>query len=192
MMVSFLTMLAGCTTFPEPSSERDSLVVVGFVLDFPDGFFDRGARTVTRNVEIVIENISTGKRSTERTLDGYVTFQADPDESYRLLSYSYEASVGSWTYNIRPRRMNLTFSPVPGTVTYLGDIRVTYAYQGVTERGHRGGRVRAQSRTYDYDIQVEWADRTDDVRPYLALVQPDSGWLAYPVDSSYADSLATQ
>lgn len=59
MVSGFIFILVSCASFPEPKEEGDSLVIGSFVVDFPDGFFNKAPRTVKEGVWIEFENITT-------------------------------------------------------------------------------------------------------------------------------------
>lgn len=177
--VLFFALLASCTSFPVPQNDTDSLVVANLVLDFPDGFFDRGPRTLERNVRVQFENTTNGQIGTMYTSNGYVSFVAHGGGEYRLVGYEYEETVGDVTYS-GGLDLDIPFSVKPGTVTYLGDINVVY---GLPERS--GGQTHGSrsTRFYDFDISVSMVNNTAGVNDYLAAEDTEAAWSGYRVVS---------
>lgn len=184
--VVFLALLASCTSFPTPQSDTDSLVVANLVLDFPDGFFDRGPRTLERNVRVRFENTANGQIGTMRTSDGYVSFLARDGGEYRLVGYEYEETVADVTYS-GSLDLDIPFSVKQGTVTYLGDINVVY---GLPERSGQQSRGSRSTRFYEFEISVSVVNNTAGVEDYLAAEDVESAWSGYRIISFTPDEPA--
>lgn len=180
--IVFLALLASCTSFPVPQSDTDSLVVANVVLDFPDGFFDRGPRTLERNVRVQFENTASGRTGTMYTNDGYVSFLAQGGAEYRLVDYSYEEEVSNGAVYSGGRTLDIVFTVEPGTVTYVGDIDVVY---GLPERAgrERGG----NARFWDFDIKMSRSNNVAGVNDYLTAEDIDSAWRGYKIVSLTSD-----
>ena len=191
VMIFLAGLTVGCVSFPEPQADTDSLVVVGFTLDFPDGFFDRGPKTVAQGVTVLFEEQGTGRRFFRETRFGYATFVADAAYTYRLISFGYEEKVGGRrTYTLGGIPLEIEFHPAAKAVSYIGDIEVVYNAPTVSDRATV--RNNSSQREYKMDVSLAVDNRPESAIEHLERIEPETAWLNYALDTSNADRLGSE
>ncbi len=181
--LGIVAVLSACSTFPAPQSDTDSLVVANVVLDYPDGFFNLGPRTITRGVRLEFENRDTGQTHRVLTSDGYVSFAAEGGASYRLVRYEYEADVADITYTVS-RPVGIDFDVRPASIVYLGDIAYTYNLPQRTATDNRGS---SRTQLWNFEVEMSVTSDEDSLIAYVAEQDAEGAWSAYPVYTSAAD-----
>ena len=178
-------VLAGCAGLPEPTSETESLVVLGFTLDFPDGFFNLAPREVENGVRLSFRDESTGRTFSRTTNDGYVSFVAEAGHTYILefLSYELSRNNGVWTIS---RPLEIRWEIEPQTIAYLGDINLVYQLGAVADRDRQG---RDETTTWEFQVSSNVNDNSEGAKDYVLGRAPESAWLNYPM--SFVPALTT-
>jgi len=165
-----LLLVLGCTSLPAPEGVKNSLVVGRIALDFPDGFFDRPARTLQARIKMDFLNLASGSKFTVYTSDGYFFFLSNGSDTYRLLSYASSAEGGGGGYTIGPATINKVVPMQPGRVMYLGDLTITYAQPKKTES-------RSSGTYWDFDVSRKLDWNPDELERFIRDMDPESPWL---------------
>jgi hypothetical protein len=171
--VAMLALLAGCSSLPAPEQEGNSLVIGRLILDFPDGFFKKPARTVMDGIKTTFLNVSRGEEFSVYTSDGYFYFLSNGTDEYVFQSFKYSSSgaAGS-TSTIGPASINKKFKATPGSIVYVSDLVITYKNPDVASS--RGG---GAHETYEFDISADFDWNTDYLRMYIAGNDRSGAWL---------------
>ena len=170
-------LLAGCAGLPEPEGTGNSLIIGSFVLEFPDGFFDRPACTIENGISLRFRNITTDKRfRIKTTYPGFFYFLASGSDDYMLETYAYETQKGTrGTYTLSERKVDLRITPGPDRVVYVGHIAKVYSSPTV----HRA----YGDRSTTWDFKESWAREWNKSAAVLFIADqnPESRWLRYEI-----------
>ncbi len=120
-----LSLLAACAILPAPKSADDSLVVGRFVLNFPDGFFDRQPRDIDSWVLLHFYLPGERKHVSVFTSDGYFRFRSSGTDELILTGYDLTLSYYGVEYRLTDR-LDQRFATQPHEVVYLGQTTVSY------------------------------------------------------------------
>jgi hypothetical protein len=165
-----LSLLLSCASSPAPENPEDSLVIGYFVLDYPDGYFDKPKRTFSSGITIYLTNQSTGRSFWVSTSGGYYQFLSNGTDTYSLDRYKHvvEGSTTSGTFNRR-------FTAKPHSVVYLGHSTLTYA------RPRQSVKTDVKVIYWEFDTSHSGAFKDDEVLSYLKEKDPESPWLEYQI-----------
>jgi hypothetical protein len=168
----FLLALLSCASaplpLPAPADEQSSLVIGNMRLDFPDGFFDKGPRTLTSNISLwFVDPSGTPSIKVRTTVDGYFYFLCPGGGRWKLDRYFDDVSEGG-SYRI-DGRPGYSFDVPPGSVVYLGHMVWSFTrpkdleqYNHVWEFGVAFSRDDCRGATTEYlrvrDEQTPWLD----------------------------------
>jgi len=166
-------IVAACASIPRPGSEDDSLVVGSLVLDFPDGFFDDGPRTLDQSVAVEIENMTEGRTFTVITEPGgYFSFLSDGKDLYSLRQVRFTRRRDR-TITKTDTDLDIRFTASPHAVLYLGHIVITYV---LVKRPSKLDRVEGHTTIFEYDLKGANTDRHEEMLAYLRKTDPKSPW----------------
>ena len=168
-VLSLLVLLMSCATIPEPENADDSLVIGRVVLDFPDGYLGKPARTVDSNVTVKIVNLTTREEYTRRTDNGYYYIPASPGDEIQIGDYYYTTTSGRYSTSLNGgirRKVKVEGNKI----IYFGDLTVTYREGKVVSKDGR-------SSSYSYDMDYNLSDNPDNALNYLESELAESAWL---------------
>jgi hypothetical protein len=63
LAIGVAALLGSCASIPAPESPDDSLVIGYMALDFPDGYFEEGRRTIASGINLSIRQLATNSGS---------------------------------------------------------------------------------------------------------------------------------
>jgi hypothetical protein len=172
LLVAVLPLLSACASIPSPESPDDSLVIGYFALDFPDGFFDKGRRTITSGVTLNFVNQTTGRKFWITTSNGYYQFLSNGTDSYTFASYKIESDRATVQSTV-----DKTFATKPRSVVYLGHLTLIYAKPKQTHKTS----MDQKSNYWNFDTTANFLYNEGELRSYLREKDPDSPWLEYEV-----------
>ena len=170
-VIAIAAAMLSCAGFPEPAVDGNSLVIGSFILDFPDGFFDRPPAKFDMNVKLSFRNVTQNKRFDIYTNRGYFYFQTNGTDQYVLEDFNLQKiKIGNSMYSFGGDPINMRITNSPNKIIYLGDIVYTYAAPGDTSR-------KARTTYYNYvpSVHVDWDKEV--LGQYIERQNPDSRWL---------------
>ena len=173
VLAGVVALLCSCAGLPEPEGEGNSLVIGGFVLDFPDGFFREQPRAIQSSVTLAFRNVTKNTSFTLSTdTPGMFCFVTNGSDEYLFESFSYRDSTGTGRHTIGETPIKLKILTVPGRIIYLGHLTVRYGRPKLI--GATG--ASDENRTFDYDVSssLEW--NRGAVLSYIEKKNPKSGW----------------
>ena len=172
LAVGLLAFLVSCASIPGPENPDDSLVIGYFALDYPDGWFDHGKRTITSGVTLYFANQSSGNKFWLTTSQGYFQFLSNGRDSYSLESYKVTVERSTSSGDI-----GLKFTAKPHTVVYLGHHLMIHSDPRKTTRTTPEGRA-----TYwTYTRSIDSKDKEGEMLTYLKGKDAECPWLEYEV-----------
>ena len=182
--VIITVILISCAGLPKPIEDSDSLITGNFLLDFPDGFFNRPPITIGHGVTLNFINVNTKKGFSVKTADdGYFRFLSNGRDDYLFLSFEYSKESGShgrYTLSEAPIERKITNSP--HKIIYIGHFIYTYAQ---VERGKTTSKGRGETKYYKYEQSISVESNKKALLEYLQNKQPDSPWLNYEIEDRF-------
>jgi hypothetical protein len=174
--VAIAFALISCASLPRPQSSDDSLVIGSFVVDFPDGFFDRPAATFASGVWVKIANQTRGTSfQIITTPGGYFWFMSNGSDSYSLEGFEFKTQTASGTYSIRDK-IDYKWTVSPGHVHYIGHLAFTYKKPDKASTETYGGTTH-----WSFERSLDKKSKPEAVREYLKATDPESPWISYEV-----------
>jgi hypothetical protein len=171
-------LLFSCAAVPAPENPQDTLVIGAFLIDFPDGFFNKAPRKIVSQIELKFLNKTTGAAFTEYTRGGgYFFFLSNGTDSYVLKSFRVQVkeSTGSYSFG---GNINHSWDCVPGRLQYIGHFTYSFAHPKTTSLTGEGGHT-----TYwQFDEHLSWDNRGQEAQQYIQQSDPNSPWLAYELE----------
>ncbi len=172
LVFCILAALGACASFPQPEGEGNSLVIGYLALDFPDGYFNRPARTIRSGIRLHLRNESRQTDFSLMTSSGYYYFLSNGTDSYSLESYEYEDTAER--AKLGRSKIDLKFEITPGKVVYLGHLTISYKIPKLTLDS-----LEKKTYRFEVDSSVRW--EKEETLLYIVGRDPDSRWLEYEV-----------
>jgi hypothetical protein len=167
-------LLAACASLPAPKSADDSLVVGRFVLDFPDGFFDRQPRSIDSWVLLHFYLPEERKHFSVFTSNGYFRFRSRGAEELVLTGYDLTLRDNGVEYRLT-ERLDQRFTTQPHEVVYLGQTTVSYTKPQQVNRESIG----LESYTVQNNMGATWKYENWDFGRSLARSWDREGLMGY-------------
>ncbi len=174
LVISTILVLASCAGLPKAESESDSLVVGSFVLDYPDGFFDKPARTIESNIRLNFLNRSTGATFwVVTTRGGYFYFTTNGIDQFDLTSYAFTVPEKEGTYS-GGGEFKYPIDVSRHCVQYVGHLTLTYAHPSMEMAG-------SSRMSWNFDTSYERKSRKAEMIEFLRDTDPETPWLTLEV-----------
>ncbi len=178
LFAGIIAILFSCVGFPEPEGEANSLVIGNFILDFPDGFFQRTPRTFKHGVTLKFRNTTKNTNFSIKTSDGYFYFLTNGTDEYLFESFTFSKQYEDHEYSLGETPIGKKVSTRTGKVIYLGHITFTYSNPEITKRESKG---RGKVTYYDYEKSISTKMDRNALIQYMKDIQQDSPWLVYEI-----------
>ncbi len=180
ILCGFLLLgILSCAGFPKPRGESDSLIIGNLMLDFPDGFFNKGKALVRSGIVIVVVNDTTKEKQSLITSDGYFRFSTNGVDEYRVESFEYTEKDMNREYGIGPVPLKIRISGQGGKIIYLSHMLVTY--QRPKAGAYKSGKDSRLSSSWDYEVKLDSSWRDEEAAKYIQEKDGDNAWADYPM-----------
>jgi hypothetical protein len=168
-------LLTSCAGIPRPESETDALVVGYFAVDYPDGFYDRPARTIT-TVRLDCANVTTGAEFWVTTSsDGYFYFLSTGGQHYEIKGFGFTLKDSGIPYT-GGGTLSYKFATAPHSVRYVGHFQYRSAKPRQVQSTSRG--------TYwTFENSAVRVNKIEEMKTFLNQAAKDTPWMSYDIQS---------